>query len=391
MEGLPKIPDKKEENKDIPKDSIASKLKRWAKIGAIASVGLVGSPKESGVKSDASIKGNIKEYPYERYQEGVHSTLSFEDLVKTGKLEEIIGYQNELLELIPRLVQEGVEKIQDATLKKGYFKDFSDKELKAFIEKQKEDLDYRKELEKKAFEFLKDPEKNAYNEYLESLKETHKFYDTELLWLRQNVSSPEYKKKLEGELGEMTESVLNKRKERLNDKDYEIVEGFQVDPENNVTAAFDKGKDKVFLPETRWEGTGVHEFTHDMTNGNDLISEKAKKLYRESFDTSNLTSDELKQEIKYLINYNESYFNDPSERDVRKKALEYDMAKFGVKKYGEEFTGEHYKKLLELQKAGLLNEHSSDFLRMTKPEYFLQIMNEIAENKITKEDNQNLA
>ena len=76
-------------------------------------------------------------------------------------------------------------------------------------------------------------------------------------------------------------------------------------------------------------------------------------------------------------------------RAFLKKALEYDMAKLGVKTYGEEFTDDHYKKLLILQKEGLLNPSASEFLRMTKPEYFKKIMNEIAEQKIVSDDDQN--
>ncbi|MDQ5949892.1 MAG: hypothetical protein QG563_399, partial [Patescibacteria group bacterium] len=253
--------------------------------------------------------------------------------------------------------------------------------LSKYILNLEEQINSLKEYYNETLEDLKDVEKSAYRRYLEEEKIVHLSYDTEHLWLEKNISSPEYRKKLEDEFGSKTDSVLNARKHRLSDKNYKVVSGFSVS--DDAQAFYDHSNEEVALPSVSEEGLAIHEFTHDMTHGDELLSEKAKDLYTESYDPSKLTDDEWRYNFKTLIENGSQYYLEPTERDARKKALEYDMAKLGVKTYGEEFTDDHYKRLLELQKEGLLNPSASEFLRMTKPEYLKKIMNEIAENPKT--------
>jgi hypothetical protein len=71
---------------------------------------------------------------------------------------------------------------------------------------------------------------------------------------------------------------------------------------------------------------------------------------------------------------------------ARKQALDAEMEKLGIKKYDEDFTGEHYDKLLEYNKAGNLSAGAREFIKTTKPEFFKQIFNEIATNKNINSD-----
>jgi len=117
--------------------------------------------------------------------------------------------------------------------------------------------------------------------------------------------------------------------------------------------------------------TVLHEAQHTITDGNMNLSEFAKKLYDESFiapsDTATL------EEIVYL--------KKSTERDARKKELEYDMDRLNIKKYGDPFTKECFDKLMKYKKDGLLNSGSVEFLETTKPEYLENIFNWIAYQK----------
>jgi hypothetical protein len=64
------------------------------------------------------------------------------------------------------------------------------------------------------------------------------------------------------------------------------------------------------------------------------------------------------------------------------------MEKLGIKKYGEIFTEEHYKKLLKLQKEYKLSLDAIQFINHIKPEDFVKVMNELAENN-SKEEKRN--
>jgi len=66
---------------------------------------------------------------------------------------------------------------------------------------------------------------------------------------------------------------------------------------------------------------------------------------------------------------------------VRKQILDLEMDKFGIKKYGEKFTRNHYNKLRDLDRAGVLSNDAHDFIQTTKPEYFEKIFNELADTE----------
>ncbi len=295
MENAPKI---SQDNTEKPKDSIADKLKRWAKIGAIATVGFL---------------------PLEDAQAGGAPTNNKDKTEREAKIDSLIN------------------------------------EIKKIGTKSKSEI------------------KNA----REDIKNAHKNYDEQKEWLKDVIGSEEYKERMLKELdsNEKEADIYTKhRKENLNDKDYNLVYGSTVDGDH-VVGEYSENDKSVKLatnPPSGHEATGLHEFVHDITDGGATMTKKAIDLYKQSFNPNIIRESNSEEIVNYL--------EEPTERDARKKVLEYDLEKLGVKKYGEVFTQEHYEKVLELAKKGMLSKNSLEFIVTTKPEFFLQIMNEIAEN-----------
>ncbi len=377
---MEKIPEFKNSDRHSRITKLAEKAKKFLKIGMIASIG-VSSPAGSNTKESTENLDRLNEHPFEYFDKNAHEVFSFEEFILSGKYKDYVEAMNEEVGIVSRLISEFENQVDKIRTKESTDSLQGEENLSKYILNLEEQINSLKEYYNETLEDLKDVEKSAYRRYLEEEKIVHLSYDTEHLWLEKNISSPEYRKKLEDEFGSKTDSVLNARKHRLSDKNYKVVSGFSVS--DDAQAFYDHSNEEVTLPSVSEEGLAIHEFTHDMTHGDELLSEKAKALYTESYDPSKLTDDEWRYNFKTLIENGSQYYLEPTERDARKKALEYDMAKLGVKTYGEEFTDDHYKRLLELQKEGLLNPSASEFLRMTKPEYLKKIMNEIAENPKT--------
>lgn len=109
-----------------------------------------------------------------------------------------------------------------------------------------------------------------------------------------------------------------------------------------------------------------HEMLHGLIPSDEMISPKANNLLTESFDSS-------------LVKKGDNYFT-PSELIVRKQVLDLEMEKLGIKKYGEEFTNEHYQKLLSLADENKLSSNALELIIFIKSNNFLKVMNELAEN-----------
>jgi hypothetical protein len=243
------------------------------------------------------------------------------------------------------------------------------------------------EREEKIKALLGDIKFTDKSEVKENYEKAYERYDEQHQWLKDIVGSKEYKERMMKELSSNEKSAdeyIENRKENLNNRDYDLAYGGVVDEHKN-RGVFDSYEKLVTLPTNstqEYGPIGIHEFTHDMTDGTNGMTKKAIDLYNESFNL---------EKLKYVDRKQLNYFQNPTERDARKKVFEYELESLGVKKYSEEFTQEHYNRALELMSEGRLSEQSLDFLIATKPEYVLRIMNEIAENKLAQEDNQNLA
>ena len=140
----------------------------------------------------------------------------------------------------------------------------------------------------------------------------------------------------------------------------------------------------VFSAEQDNDKTVFHEFLHASTRGNTDISENAKKELREGYKKQGSSLVMMKEK-------KDEYFSDPTEILVRKQILDKELEQLGVKKYGEEFTDEHYKRTMELYQRGRFSDNASDFIERTKSENFKKIMNEIAKNENTENFESNQA
>lgn len=220
-------------------------------------------------------------------------------------------------------------------------------------------------------------------------------YERQAQWISNIVQSEEYKNKLLEESVDMTDSIYRLRMSQIN-SDFLIfnTRGFNTDggTYDNALAFYSSGTKEIYMPTgaedkasymyanrdaNDIETVGIHEMTHQLTDAEILMSSYAKNLYSKSFDATRLTPYELEDVL---------YFLDPTERDARKKVLEYEMDQLGIKKYGEPFTDKHLEILEKFQKEGVLSRGSDEFLRMTKKEYLIQIMNTIARNQTEVEE-----
>lgn len=223
-----------------------------------------------------------------------------------------------------------------------------------------------------------------YKEEQERLEYIFKQYEMQRQWLLGIMKSPEYQARLAKEYGGKMPYDISERIQNV-EKDSNFVVKDAPNAMGNANAFYSfEGRNTHFSASSDPRDihtVGVHEFTHESTDGDSLLSSKADSLYRTAFDSSMLNKkDEIEIESKYKKEYNMTYYGRPTEIDARKKELEYELEKLGVKKYGDTFTKEHYLMLQELHKKGKLGDGADQFYRMIKPEYFLIIMNEIAKN-----------
>jgi hypothetical protein len=218
---------------------------------------------------------------------------------------------------------------------------------------------------------------------------------------RKNVSSPEYLKKLQIEFNGSLKKAKDSQRRRiayLDFVEFSFVKGnldststTEKSKNNNrwmpqwlfdliKPAEYDKGyyyplQHKIVLPEKYDVSTVEHEIRHASTRGDIDISEKAKNILENSFEGGNIKEEYIE------------YLSCATERLARKQQLEHEMEILGIKKYGEKFTSEHYKKLMYFYEKGKLSRPSFEFIKTTKPEYFEIIFNEIAQNEMTASAN----
>jgi len=268
---------------------------------------------------------------------------------------------------------------------------------------------------------MSESEKEALEKYYQSLEESRKLEEelsrseelkNDPLYratrlrneLSKHISSSAYLNKLVTEFDGNVEKALNTQKERVNYLDRIFDNGIELEkienmankwalegsgivgrilPQGLVTkiklhkaglsgvgAYYITDEHKIILPDVVDDKAAMHELLHASTNADTDITEKGKALLEDSY--------------KKLGTNGDRYFNSPTERLVRKQVLDLEMEKLGIKKYGKRFTEEHYKKLLELDKEGILSNGAHDFIRTTEPEYFERIFNELADtNKIS--------
>lgn len=115
-----------------------------------------------------------------------------------------------------------------------------------------------------------------------------------------------------------------------------------------------------------------HEILHAATRGNRQIPDKTKKILKKTY----------KQE-GFFKNTEDLYYLSPTERLVRLQLLRADLNRRKIYKYGEKFTEEHYKKMMEEYESGNLAKESIDFIYQTQPDFktFKELFENIAKNE----------
>jgi len=305
--------------------------------------------------------------------------------------EEIISSLNEALEFLSKksLTPENLERKKDLGEKlKKYQKGLEDLEK---LEKQKE------------------VPRALIEEKINDIKKIVSYYDIGRQWVLDNLKDPVYAERFKEEneksfpdmpaikLEEYIKKMSSLREKQASDSKFLIskdINSSSSDKNRNLEAFYNLDNDKIYLPinnndSLRAINNVIHEYSHKITKANEFLSEKAIELFLEAFDNSSTVSHfrfTNSGDASRVINY----FSDPTEMYARKKVFEYDLERLGVKKYGEEFTIEHYKKVLELKNKGKLNKGSDEFLYIIKPTMIRKVMNEIANINSIQKKNENL-
>ena len=231
-----------------------------------------------------------------------------------------------------------------------------------------------------------DPEKDAIG--------TVGQFKAEKEWLKNVISSKEYFKRLVKEFNGDKKLASAAQKERLANlsKDFviESVDSIEKKVKPGVVGYYDPRDSTTYLAGNSDDmdtTDALHEFTHQSTNSATGMTERAKELYAQAYDSVAVGEGAYQPEKDYWI----QYLKNPTELDARKKQLEMEMEKFGIKKYGEVFTKEHYKKIKKLYDEEKLGIGSQEFMMAIKPEYFVEIMNSIAMNQSVNTESSSIA
>jgi hypothetical protein len=236
--------------------------------------------------------------------------------------------------------------------------------------------------------------------YLNNQVNAINYYDKQFNWLKGNMENPKYAERLKKEFENNAETVLLKRKNNLLNSPIDVnvksrfwnpvpetpnvqpiyEYNYNEDIGEDVKTKTDKNRLTLLDPEYAKSRVvngkkiiptlAIHEGQHLITDQNKGMSDYAKNLYNDSYLPTNKKD-------------NNQYYNNPTEMDARKKALDFDMEKLGIKKYEEDFKPKHYKKILKLKNK--LNDDSLEFLEHVKPKNIQKIFNTIAYNDLQEQ------
>ena len=148
--------------------------------------------------------------------------------------------------------------------------------------------------------------------------------------------------------------------------------------------------DVALNPETN----AMHEWWHIATLGNHGMTEVAKAVYDSAWvgdKKFNAIKFSQQGEMAGIASQEEAaYYHNFTEMDARKKVLEVEMEKFGIKKISEPMTHEHYRKLIKLVQDGVLDSDSMQIILTTTEDGLIRAMNSVAVLDL-KDNNSNIA
>ena len=229
-------------------------------------------------------------------------------------------------------------------------------------------------------------------------------------WILEKMNDPAYQ--MRAKIEKLSDQDIQDRKNRLEKITILYFKGDGVlmpNSDRKVRAYTQHFGDKeiIVVAIDAWgfkqgDPTIVHESEHGATSGDSKMSEYAKKVYteaarspeEEAMQTPTLSTINpiTNEKIQYICSKEQlkkmaKEKTDPTELDARKKVLEYELEKMGVRKYGEEFTDSIIQKVFELYRTNKLSVHSLEFLDHIKLDHLKKIMNTIATNEIYDKDN----
>ncbi|MFZ2192715.1 MAG: hypothetical protein WAV31_00535, partial [Candidatus Moraniibacteriota bacterium] len=235
-------------------------------------------------------------------------------------------------------------------------------------------------------------EKSAHEIYIEKRNENAKYLKEEF---SKHVGSKEYLDKLAIEFNGDFDRAKKEQERRVGfvnsvriDVNSDAEAWSQELKEEKATGYYDTGEHKIFidkaLPVYLLADRLKHELSHASTKGPFFISEKAKKIFSEAYQSPNKEESAWKYGEKVSHGMKDEYLSDPVEMAARKKQLDLELKSLNIKKYGERFTQEHYIKIMEAYKNKAFSDDTMIFIETTTPAEFEKIFNEIAENENEK-------
>lgn len=319
-------------------ENIKNTSKKIITGGAIVATSILPSEKSNAQTKDSDIKKSQK------IEEGYRP-------VGLGQ-RDIYNHKSKYKKMVQEATTSEIKDYEDALLDPHVRKE-DHNEIKKMINTAKEDA----LLQIKNYKKISKPYIKSFN-----------VYDKQKKWLKKNISSNEYKKRLI-EYEKMNDST---QMNRINNLKNEYI------LENHSINQYDPDVNQVTIEKSSTEPEMIHEGEHQVIHNENGMSDYAKELYKKAFVKTNTLDEQIVN--AFAQGYNGSYYGNPEELDARKKVLEWDMERLHIKKYTEEFSNKHYQKLLELKAAGKLSRNSVEFLERISPEYIYQIMNTIAMN-----------
>lgn len=261
-----------------------------------------------------------------------------------------------------------------------------------------EDKEYVNELRKQIenFALMSDEDeifKSAMREKYQNMLRHVEDVEKQRSWLKKITASKTYLKRLIKEHDgneSRAQNLQEKRIQRLEEYNYYLSNHSYLSDEqayghvlnhgkmkyqafihNESTAGINEYTDKegnVVLTETDNNMTALHEFEHQVDL--ELISTQAKEIFYNNLDTSKMP----------IYQFEElDYYSNPSELLARKRVFDYELEKLQVKKYDEEFTQDHYEKVLQLQQQDELDYNSEQFINSFRKDGIMIIMNTVAD------------
>ncbi len=145
------------------------------------------------------------------------------------------------------------------------------------------------------------------------------------------------------------------------------------------------------LDRDQFEETIYHELLHASTDADAGIPKSTKNVLNDTFTSK---PEGLGKWNFYPPRFN-AYLRNNTERLVRKQILDRELEINGIKKYGEEFTKEHFEQMMQLYDEGGFSEDADEFISTTKRKYevFKKIFDEVAiiDRHVTDGDDEQLA